>query len=103
RLLCQGNRPFCEALEDEIVEFTPGSKLDRRFNSIASESGNATDPDRLHSGNTPINTHTIVITTEAAKRYGAVNRWCSPSSIRVRTTTRKVAGVNGLTGKPVVI
>ena len=40
------------------------------------------------------------MTTEAANRYGPVNRWCSPSSIPVKPTTRKVAGVSGLIGKP---
>ena len=34
---------------------------------------------------------------------GPVKRWCSPSSMPVRPTTRNVAGVSGLTGKPVVI
>lgn len=56
-----------------------------------------------HDGITPKAMAAAVITIEAAKRNGIENRWCSPNSMPERPQTRKVAGVRGLTGKPVVI
>jgi hypothetical protein len=56
-----------------------------------------------HRGKTPKRTQASVITTDAASKNGVVNFWCSPSSRSDNPTSRKVDGVSGLTGKPVVI
>ncbi|WP_214516191.1 hypothetical protein, partial [Curtobacterium oceanosedimentum] len=58
---------------------------------------------RAHNGKTPKATAAKVITTEAASRNGKVNFWWSARSIPHNPQTRKVAGVSGLTGNPVVI
>src|SRR5262249_32257799 len=97
------NCPLGETLEHEIVQIASRRQVHGRFDAIARETRAASDSDRAHSGNTPNATQANVISTDAANRYGAVKAWCSPSSIPVNPTTRKVAGVSGLTGKPVVI
>ena len=43
------------------------------------------------------------MTMVTAKARGMVFFWCSPNSIPESPTSRKVAGVRGDTGKPVVI
>ena len=58
---------------------------------------------RPQTGNNPNNRLAMAITTDAANKNGAVNFWCSASSIFASPTIRNVAGVSGLTGKPVVI
>ena len=56
-----------------------------------------------YKGMTPKATAASVMITEAANRYGIENFWCSPNSTPANPTIRKVAGVSGLTGNPVVI
>ena len=102
-LLRQRNGALGETLEHEVVEVAAGRELDSRLDTIARESGAAADADRLHSAKTPSTTHVTVMSTDAANRNGPVYRWCSPSSMPLSPTTRNVAGVNGLTGNPVVI
>ena len=55
-----------------------------------------------HRGKIRNTTETTVITTDAPSRNGNANFWCSRNSIPVSPTSRNGAGVNGLTGKPVV-
>jgi hypothetical protein len=74
RLLRQRDRSFGETLEYEVVERAFLRELDGRLDAIALEAGSAADTDGFHRGNTPSATAAMVMTTEAAKRNGAVNR-----------------------------
>src|SRR6185503_20947717 len=105
RLLRECDGSLGQALEDDDVEIAAFDELDGRLDAVAGVSGAAADTQgaRAHGRKTPRSTAAAVITSVAANSHGPVKRWCSPSSMPVSPTTRKVAGVSGLTGKPVVI
>ena len=75
-----------QAFEHQIVEAAPLGQLDGRLDAIAGKARAGSDPDRLHdwfpgpstgenqNGKTRSATQANVMTTDAAKRYGAVNR-----------------------------
>ena len=102
-LLREGNSAFGQALEHEVVEVAACRELDRWIEPVARESRAATDPERLHSGNT----------LPTGRTRGHHNRGREQIRSRValmvaeldagEADDEKVAGVSGLTGNPVVI
>jgi hypothetical protein len=66
--LRQRDRPFGEALENQIVERPVRGEFHRRLDPVGGKPGTAANPHGLHRGNTPSRTQAIVMTTDAAKR-----------------------------------
>src|SRR5262245_55808881 len=68
----------------------------------ARDVGSLIDDGHYHRTAPVVSAETVKITV-TANAYGIVRRWWSARSTPARPTSRKVAGVSGLTGNPVVI
>ena len=107
RALGKRNGALGQAFENQVVQPAEAGQFHRGFNAVPGKAGAGSDSNGFgntdHIGNSPKRTLAAVMTREAANNSGAVNLWCLPSSTPASPATRKVAGVKGLTGKPVVI